>query len=101
MRDHAVVWGEVAAAAVFEEALRPGMRKVTRRWATTVEDAIERGIADGSIRKDLDINAAAQLLVVLVDGLQIWWLDGSLELEEAHELLKRALDHLHPGAPGS
>jgi AcrR family transcriptional regulator len=101
VRDHAVVWGEVGAAAVFDEELRPGMRRVTRRWATTVQEAIERGIADGSIRNDLDPKAAAQLLVILVDGLGIWWLAGSLELEETRDLLRSALDQLRPGAAGS
>jgi hypothetical protein len=53
VRDYAIVWGEVSAAAVFDEDLRPALRQVSDGWGATVATAIERGIDDGSIRDDI------------------------------------------------
>jgi AcrR family transcriptional regulator len=94
VRDYAIVWGEVSAAAVFDGDLRPAVRRVTQAWHATVAEAIERGIADGSIRDDVEADAVAQLLIVLVDGFCVRWLSDSLELERARELLRLALVQL-------
>ena len=98
VRDYAIVWGEVAAAAVFDSDLRPVVRRITGRWRATVAGAIERGIADGSIRDDVDAEAAAEMLIVLVDGCCVRWLAGSLDIEDARSLVLRALERLRtPG----
>lgn len=94
VRDYAIVWSEVSAAAVFERDLRPSVRTSTQCWQANVAQTIERGIADGSIRGDVDPHEAAELLIVLVDGLCTRWLVGSLEPSRARELLRRALGQL-------
>ncbi|MCL4286324.1 MAG: TetR/AcrR family transcriptional regulator [Thermoleophilia bacterium] len=103
VREFSVVWGDVSANAVFEPELRPSVRTITRAWRLTVAAAIERGVADGSIRSDVDPDEAAELLIVLVDGFCIRWLSGSLELERARHLLSKVLAQLRPpdeaGAP--
>lgn len=98
VRDFAVVWGEVSASAVFEPDLRPGVRRITHSWRATVAGAIERGMADGSIRNDIDAEEAAELLIVLVDGFSLRWLAGSLELSRARDLMRRALQQLRSEA---
>lgn len=100
VRDYAIVWGEVSAAAVFDEDLRPAVRRVSDGWRDTVAGAIERGIADGSIRDDIEPDAAAELLIVLVDGFCVRWLAGSLDLSRARDLLRFALERLRPQARG-
>jgi AcrR family transcriptional regulator len=94
VRDYAIVWGEVSAAAVFDKHLRPAVREVNDGWRATVAGAIERGIADGSIRDDIEPDDAAELLIVLVDGFCVRWLAGSLELSRARDLLRVAIERL-------
>jgi AcrR family transcriptional regulator len=94
VRDYAIVWGEAGAAAVFDDDLRPAVRQATHDWRATVAEVIERGIADGSIRDDVDADDVAELLIVLVDGFCVRWLAGSLELPRARDLLRSALERL-------
>jgi AcrR family transcriptional regulator len=97
VRDAAVVWGEVSARAAFDEELRPAVRAVTSAWASTVAEAIARGLADNSIRSDVQPEEAAQILVTLVDGLCVRWLAGAMSLADARKLLRGAVrDRLLP-----
>jgi AcrR family transcriptional regulator len=96
VRDYAIVWGDVSAAAVFDHDLRPAVRVVTDAWRDTVAGAIQRGMADGSIRGDIEPAAAAELLIVLVDGFCVRWLAGSMELDRARELMQFAIARLRP-----
>jgi len=91
VRDNAVVWGEVSASAVFEPELRDGVRRVTETWRDVVASGIRTGIADGSIRSDVDPVEAAELLITLVDGLCNRWLAGAMDRERARSLLDSAL----------
>jgi AcrR family transcriptional regulator len=96
VRDYAIVWGDVSCAAVFDDDLRPAVRRVTDAWRDTVAGALKRGISDGSIRGDIDPDDAAELLIVLVDGFCVRWLAGSMELARARELLQFAIAQLRP-----
>ena len=91
VRDNAVVWGEVTMSAVFEPELREDVRRVTQRWQASVADGIRNGIADGSIRADIDPDEVSELLISLVDGLCNRWLAGAMERERARLLLRQAL----------
>jgi AcrR family transcriptional regulator len=91
VRDNAVVWGEVSASAVFEPDLRDDVRRVTEAWSRTVAGAIRAGLADGSIRRGVDPDVAAEQLISLVDGLCTRWLAGTIERERARALLAEAL----------
>jgi AcrR family transcriptional regulator len=94
VRDYSVVWGDVCANAVFDPDLRAGVRQITRSWRDTLTGAIERGIADGSIRDQIDAEESAEMLITLIEGFSVRWLAGSLELARARELLLRALQTL-------
>jgi AcrR family transcriptional regulator len=76
--DTSVVWGEVLASAVFEPALRDGLREASATWTNLVADAI------GSRDK-------AERLTSLVDGLSARWLAGVITRERARELLRGAI----------
>ncbi len=91
VRDNAIVWGEVGASAVFEPELREDVRRVTEAWSATVAEGIRRGVADGSVRSDIDADQAAEMLITLVDGLCNRWLAGAMERERARELLTATL----------
>ena len=90
VRDNAAVWGEVSASAVFENELREDVYRVTDCWRAAVCEAIQAGIADGSIRI-VDPDTAADQLISLVDGLCTRWLAGTMERNRARELLRDAL----------
>lgn len=97
VREAAVVWGEVSASAVFDDELREDVRRVTEEWRIYVADAIRAGVADGSIRADLDPDATADVLISLVDGLIARWLSGAIAHRRARGLLRDALrDALAP-----
>jgi AcrR family transcriptional regulator len=94
VRDYAVVWGEVCAGAVYEPEFRSVITHITRNWRATLAGAIERGIADGSIRRDVDPQETADVLISMIEGLSVRWLAGSLDLERARELLLLTLQPL-------
>jgi AcrR family transcriptional regulator len=79
--DTSVVWGEVQASAVFEPALRDGLREASASWTTIVADAIGSATAQDS----------AERLTALVDGLSARWLSGVITRERAIELLQGAI----------
>ena len=91
VRDNAVVWGEVSASAVFDDELRTDVKRVNDAWRTNVAEGIRAGIEDGSIRADAEPEAAADLLISLVDGLCTRWLAGTIDRCRAVELLREAL----------
>ena len=78
VRDTSVVWGEVLASAVFEPALRDGLREASETWTDLVAGAI------GS-------RESAERLTALVDGLSARWLAGVITRERAEELLRGAI----------
>ena len=90
VRHNAVVWGEVSASAVFDPDLRDDVARVTRTWRDEVAEGIRAGIADGSI-KDVDAQETAEVLITLVDGLCARWLAGTIERDNARELLTAEL----------
>jgi hypothetical protein len=94
VRNHAIVWGDVCANAVFDQELRAGVRRITRTWRDTVTGAIERGVADGSIGSGIDPETSAETLITLIEGLSVRWLAGSIELGAARDLMTRALKTL-------
>ncbi|MFN8174434.1 MAG: TetR/AcrR family transcriptional regulator [Solirubrobacteraceae bacterium] len=99
VREAAVVWGEVCARAAFDPEYGPVVASVTEGWASTVAEAIARGVRDGSIRDDADPSAVAQVLITLVDGLCVRWLAGAIPLEHARALLRATVrDKLTPRA---
>ena len=91
VRDNAVVWGEATASAIFEGELRQEVERVTASWRATVAEAIQEGVADGSIRADVVPEEAAEILITLVDGLCQRWLAGTLGRDRARALLRQAL----------
>jgi AcrR family transcriptional regulator len=81
--DTSVVWGEVLASAVFEPALRDGLRDANATWSDRVARAIDGGSPAA--------RESAERLTALVDGLSARWLAGVLTRERARELLAGAI----------
>jgi AcrR family transcriptional regulator len=83
--DASVVWGEVLASAVFEPALRDGVREASESWTDQVAGTI------GS-------RESAERLTALVDGLSARWLAGVITRERAVELLRGAIAAERPAS---
>ncbi len=92
VRDTSVVWGEVLASAVFEPDLRDQQREATETWSELIAAAIAEGIGDGSIPGDVEVQACAERLTALVDGLSSRWLAGVTTRERARELLAAGIE---------
>lgn len=90
-RETSVVWGEVLASAVFEPELRDQLRDATGAWNALVADAIRAGVEDGSIDSATDVDATAERLTALVEGLSARWLAGLMTRARARELLAQAI----------
>ena len=54
-----------------DSAVRNRLRRNTRQKEETFATIIARGIADGSLRKDLDPQAAARCITTMTNGLQV------------------------------
>ena len=91
VRETSVVCGEVLASAVFEPGLRDQLRAANETWVGLVAEAIRAGQREGSIRAELDAQAAAERLTALIDGLSGRWLAGLHDRERAVELLDAAI----------
>lgn len=94
VRDLNVIWNEVGACAVFDPTVRADLTDVITRWNDAVAVGILRGIADGSIRPDVDATSAADTLTALVEGLSQQWLAHTTTLAEARTTLTDAVTRL-------
>jgi AcrR family transcriptional regulator len=94
VRNHAVVWGEIGATAVFEPEVRAAVAAAWDGWVQAVADGLRAGIADASVDPDVDPDVAAETLVALVDGLCARWLAGAIDRERALILLESRITAL-------
>ncbi|MGW5117350.1 TetR/AcrR family transcriptional regulator [Streptomyces noursei] len=99
VRENSAVWGEVRAAATFEDGLRPTLASLTERWLVDVAELIEDGQDDGSIPPTVDSRAVAVRLTSLVEGLSGRWLAGLLSTAEARAHVAAALERELAGSP--
>ena len=74
-----------------DPAVRNRLRRNTREKESTFAAIIRRGVADGSLRKDLDPGTGARLITTLTNGLQV---RGKLGLtqKEADETVAMAIE---------
>lgn len=94
VRNLNLIWNEVAVLAVFDAGVRDDLAGVTTAWNDAVAVGVLRGIADGSIRSDLDPGTVADLLTALLEGLSQQWLARTITLREAREALADAAERM-------
>jgi AcrR family transcriptional regulator len=91
VREGSAAWGELRAASVFEPALRPALAEATATWSADVAERIRAAQDAGEVPAEVDAGEAAALLTALVEGVSTRWLNDSLDVEQAHALLRAAL----------
>jgi AcrR family transcriptional regulator len=99
-RVHLVLWAEAIAGAAD---VRPSRIAWDRRFRDGITTVLRDGVADGSIRADLDPAAAAVLVVGLLRGVALQLLvDPSvLDLAVAQAAVVDAIQSLVQSAPGA
>jgi AcrR family transcriptional regulator len=91
-RENWVIWGETAAAAVFDDDLRTSLAKWAEDWVGSIADLIRAGQADGSIDAALDASEVAEFLTSVVDSMGWRWLIGGITLKRAHQVIAKSID---------
>jgi AcrR family transcriptional regulator len=91
-RENWVIWGETAAAAVFDEELRTSLAAWSKSWVGGIADLVRKGQKDGSIDAGVDPEDAAEFLTSVVDSMGWRWLIGAITLERAHEIIQRSIE---------
>jgi hypothetical protein len=73
--------------------LLPELRELHRKFRSDIESLIRAGIADGSVRADVDPSAQATVLLGTQRGIAFQWLldPTGFSLGAAYEELKRNL----------
>jgi TetR/AcrR family transcriptional repressor of nem operon len=81
--------------------LRDRARKALGQWLKRIQDIVSAGIVNGEIRKEVDPQATAVILVSTLEGaLMIGRLQHSnVALQQAREHLGRFLESLAPAVP--
>ena len=96
VRENSAAWGELRASAVFEPDLREDLAHSTEKWVQDIAellDEVRQGT--GSAQPEApapDCVDAAERLTALVEGVSQRWLSGSMKLERAQELMRRAIE---------
>ncbi|MFC8511030.1 TetR/AcrR family transcriptional regulator [Streptomyces sp. NPDC057411] len=89
VRENSTAWGELRASAVFDEVLREDLTRATRVWVQEVAALL------GEVRPAASataIEAAAERLTALLEGLSMRWLSGTLQIAHARTLMGDAID---------
>ncbi|MFE5933752.1 TetR/AcrR family transcriptional regulator [Streptomyces sp. NPDC056470] len=85
VRENSTAWGELRAGAVFDPALREGLREASTEWLREIAELLGR-VAQTA--PDTALVAAAERLTVLLEGLSTRWLTGALPVAHARELMR-------------
>ena len=94
-KKNAIVWGEISAAAAFDESIRSQLILDYREWNAAIEKIVLAGQDDGSIRSDIDFRDEVEHLTSLVEGLSVRWTTSSLSRKRVVEILDKVmLQHL-------
>ena len=99
-RENWIIWGETAAAAVFDEDLRTSLTAWADNWVGQIADLVRRGQKDRSIGADLDAEEASEFLTSVVDSMGWRWLIGGITLERAREIIERSVNLVLQLPPG-
>ncbi|MFI8825263.1 TetR/AcrR family transcriptional regulator [Streptomyces sp. NPDC053431] len=89
VRENSTAWGELRASAVFDELLREDLTRATRVWVQEVAALL------GQVRPMASaaaLEAAAERLTALLEGLSMRWLSGTLQIAHARTLMGEAID---------
>ncbi|MEU8922517.1 TetR/AcrR family transcriptional regulator [Kitasatospora sp. NPDC048545] len=89
VRENSTAWGELRASAVFEPSLREDLARTTHTWVHDIAELLARADPTGTAPAHA---AAAERLTILVEGLSVRWLSGSLPLDHARRLLRSAVE---------
>ncbi len=88
-----VLWVELWLRAVREPGLRPVAARLYERYRSWMAALIRAGVKSGEFRSDVDVGAAADLAMALLDGAGVRALiaDPAMDVEAARALVAERL----------
>jgi AcrR family transcriptional regulator len=88
-----VLWVELWLRAVRDPALQPVAARLYERYRKWLEEIIEAGVVSGEFRSGLDVEAAADHAMALLDGtgVRVLFGDPAVDFERARELVAASL----------
>ena len=87
IRTNSAAWGELRDTAIFDEALRPTITRLTQRWVYDIAEIVRAGHADATIAAGHDPEVLGVRLSMLVEGVSARWLTAQLSTTAAREHL--------------
>jgi AcrR family transcriptional regulator len=90
--ENRALWNEAWSSMRLDEEVRPEVEHVYRAWVTRVRSLVEEGLADGSIPKRVDPEAASIRLTAIADGLDSLLMLGIIEPDRARALVRASVD---------
>ncbi len=92
VRINSAAWGELRDSAIFDKTLQPTFARLTAEWVSDIAELVRQGQDDRSVKKQLDPDATAFTLTVLVEGISGRWLTGILTTKEARKRLLTCIE---------
>ena len=88
-----MLWVELWLRAVREPGLRPVAARLYERYRSWMAALIRAGVESGEFRSDVDVGAAADLAMALLDGAGVRALiaDPAMDVEAARALVAERL----------
>lgn len=90
-----VLWVELWLRAIREPDLRPVANRLYERYRRWLASLIRAGVESGEFRAELDVEAAADVAMALLDGagVRVMLDDPGMGVAEARRLVAAALAH--------
>jgi AcrR family transcriptional regulator len=91
VKKNAIVWGEITAAAAFDQDIRVQIGHDYEAWTAAIEKIVLAGQDDGSIRTDINVRDEVEHLTSLLEGLSVRWVTSTLTRKRAIEILEHSI----------
>ena len=101
LRTNSAAWGELRDTAIFDEALRPTISRLTQRWIDDIAEIVRLGQRDGTIHTDHEPEVLGLRLTALVEGLSARWLTAQITAVAARQHLAALITAVLDGPTGT
>ncbi|SHW29060.1 Putative transcriptional regulator, TetR family [Mycobacteroides abscessus subsp. abscessus] len=78
-----MVWNELRACAVYEEAMREPLARTSQEWTRETAAAIRAAQDIGEVSESVDAERIASVLNALTEGLVSRWLSHEITTRKA------------------
>lgn len=94
--ENSLVWNELRACAVYEEAMREPLARTSQEWTRETAAAIRAAQDIGEVSESVDAERIASVLNALTEGLVSRWLSHEITAAEARAHLRATAEAMLP-----